>query len=183
VPLSLCRSRQDLRRRPAPAAVPLWPHAVPEGQDTVAAGVSAGCPDMTRHPVVAHPGTIDSKTLLPLQPGRRLRLLSQHPLFSVGSVVLLRLSTVCAGRRPATAGTHTPSPCIAPAMLPAGLLARPGGLRVTHRRRGRGTAAEAAGNTGRLQCIHLRDPAGGRICIVHVVLGTSLVNNKEARHR
>ena len=32
---------------------------------------------------------------------------------------------------------------------------------------------------GDSQCIQLRGPAGGRICIVHVVLGTSLVNNKQ----
>jgi hypothetical protein len=32
---------------------------------------------------------------------------------------------------------------------------------------------------GDSQCIHLRGPSGGRICIVHVVLGSSLVNNKQ----
>jgi hypothetical protein len=32
---------------------------------------------------------------------------------------------------------------------------------------------------GESQCIHLRDQDGGRICIVHVVLGSLLVENKE----
>jgi hypothetical protein len=34
---------------------------------------------------------------------------------------------------------------------------------------------------GDSQCIHLRGPGGGRVCIVQVVLGSQLVGNSQVR--